>query len=111
MKRLPFCVYCGSRENLTTDHVIPLGRWQEVTIRRRVLDNPSNLVTACYSCNQEKANLLPGEWFAKHPEYYRCFLHYARYLSDEVRKVVIAQMLKRRAKGKITVCRPVSSLF
>ncbi|MEM7036435.1 MAG: HNH endonuclease [Bacteroidota bacterium] len=47
------CVYCGSREHLTLDHVIPrsLGgqtRWD-------------NVVAACSPCNLAKANKLPKD--------------------------------------------------
>ncbi len=45
------CQYCGSRDDLTFDHVIPrskggLTRWD-------------NVVTACAPCNLAKGNMLP----------------------------------------------------
>ncbi len=43
------CVYCGSTENLTIDHVRPRCRGGETTA--------SNCVTACLSCNQAKGSL------------------------------------------------------
>lgn len=43
------CVYCGSSENLTIDHVRPRCRGGETTA--------SNCVTACLSCNQAKGSL------------------------------------------------------
>ena len=43
------CVYCGSNENLTIDHVRPRCRGGETTA--------SNCVTACLSCNQAKGSL------------------------------------------------------
>ncbi|KAI5069299.1 hypothetical protein GOP47_0015600 [Adiantum capillus-veneris] len=42
------CQYCGTRENLTLDHVIPLSRGGEWTWQ--------NLVTACTDCNSKKGN-------------------------------------------------------
>ena len=43
------CVYCGSDENLTIDHVRPkcMGG----------VDNADNCVTACRSCNQAKGSM------------------------------------------------------
>ena len=44
------CHYCGSKENLTLDHIIPRckggARWDS-----------SNVVTACRTCNQEKGSM------------------------------------------------------
>ena len=47
------CVYCGSKENLTADHVIPRSRGGETTWE--------NLVTACHPCNNRKDNKTPEE--------------------------------------------------
>ena len=81
------CVYCGSDQTLTTDHVIPISRWRELRIKRRVLDNPSNKVIACRPCNAEKGRMLPQEWFELHPEYKQRFIREARYLSDTVKRL------------------------
>lgn len=43
------CVYCGSTENLTIDHVVPRCKGGE--------DLSSNCVTACRSCNQAKGSM------------------------------------------------------
>lgn len=81
------CVYCGSDVELTIDHVVPKSRAYELRIKFRLLDNPSNRVIACRSCNQEKGNMLPNEWLALHPEYRERFKREARYLSDIVRRI------------------------
>ncbi len=47
------CVYCGSKKNLTLDHVIPRSRGGE--------DSWVNLVTACFPCNRVKGNRTPEE--------------------------------------------------
>lgn len=47
------CVYCGSKDNLTADHVIPRSRGGETTWE--------NLVTACHPCNNRKDNKTPEE--------------------------------------------------
>lgn len=50
------CVYCGSKERLSLDHVIACenGGTNDVT----------NLVTACVSCNSAKQDLTNRAWFA-----------------------------------------------
>lgn len=46
------CFYCGSRKELTVDHVIPRSRGGT--------DAPGNLVTCCDACNQVKKAELPS---------------------------------------------------
>lgn len=48
------CVYCGSTEDLTCDHVVPL-------VRGGTNDN-DNLATACRPCNSSKSDKLLSEW-------------------------------------------------
>ncbi len=47
------CQYCGRREDLTVDHVIPRSRGGR--------DTWENLVTACTRCNSRKGNRTPEE--------------------------------------------------
>lgn len=47
------CQYCGSRSDLTLDHVMPKSRGGA--------DSWENLVTACNSCNVKKGNRTPDE--------------------------------------------------
>jgi 5-methylcytosine-specific restriction endonuclease McrA len=47
------CVYCGSKENLTVDHVIPRSRGGKTTW--------DNVVTACHPCNNKKDNKMPED--------------------------------------------------
>lgn len=47
------CVYCGSPETLTIDHVIPKSMGGR--------DSWDNLVTACQRCNSKKGNLTPEQ--------------------------------------------------
>lgn len=86
-KQSASCVYCGSTTKLTVDHVVPISRWREFGIRRRVLDNKSNRVLACLRGNAEKGNLSPREWFALHPEYRERFRGQAKYLSDTIKGI------------------------
>lgn len=48
------CVYCGSRADLTRDHVVPKSRGGS--------DDPSNIVVACRTCNCSKGDRTPEEW-------------------------------------------------
>lgn len=47
------CQYCGSRDNLTLDHVQPVSRGGK--------SHWKNVVTACYRCNSKKGNKTPEE--------------------------------------------------
>lgn len=47
------CVYCGSKKNLTLDHVLPKSRGGR--------NSWNNLVTCCTSCNMKKGNRTPEE--------------------------------------------------
>jgi 5-methylcytosine-specific restriction endonuclease McrA len=47
------CVYCGNRERLTLDHVVPRSLGGR--------DSWDNLVTACQACNAEKGNRTPEQ--------------------------------------------------
>lgn len=47
------CAYCGSKKNLTIDHVIPKSRGGD--------NSWENLITSCITCNREKGNKTPEE--------------------------------------------------
>lgn len=47
------CVYCGSRDNLTLDHVVPYSLGGD--------ESMDNLVTCCRSCNSRKGARTPEE--------------------------------------------------
>ncbi|MDX1640904.1 MAG: HNH endonuclease [Balneolaceae bacterium] len=47
------CQYCGTKSDLTLDHVMPRSRGGE--------DTWENLVTACNHCNVKKGNRTPDE--------------------------------------------------
>ena len=47
------CVYCGSRKNLTIDHVIPKSRGGD--------NSWTNLATCCSPCNRKKGDKTPEE--------------------------------------------------
>ena len=51
------CRYCGcalTAENGTVDHVVPVSRGGKNTM--------SNMVAACFGCNNDKADRTPEEW-------------------------------------------------
>jgi len=47
------CMYCGSKEHLTIDHIMPSSRCGK--------DEWDNLTTACNKCNVKKGNRTPDE--------------------------------------------------
>ena len=47
------CVYCGSKKDLTLDHVLPKSRGGG--------NEWTNLVTSCFKCNLKKGNKTPDE--------------------------------------------------
>jgi 5-methylcytosine-specific restriction endonuclease McrA len=47
------CQYCGSRSNLTVDHVIPRSKGGT--------SNWENIVASCAPCNRRKGNALPRQ--------------------------------------------------
>ena len=47
------CVYCGCKDNLTVDHVIPSARGGKTCFE--------NCVCACLPCNNKKRNRTPSE--------------------------------------------------
>ena len=55
------CAYCGSRESLTLDHLIP--RYSGGT------NENTNLVCACFLCKSDKAHEPWQEWYRKQDFY------------------------------------------
>ncbi|MFD2034708.1 HNH endonuclease [Belliella marina] len=47
------CQYCGSRKNLTIDHVVPRSKGGKT--------NWTNLITACHRCNVAKGDKTPEQ--------------------------------------------------
>ena len=84
LKRDRRCVYCGSSEHLTTDHVIPISRRHDYGLSGGEINNYGNLVAACRKCNCKKSARTPEEFFQKHPEYEQNFIRNSRYISDRV---------------------------
>ena len=54
---LDYCVYCGSKNNLTTDHIIPINKGGN--------QDPKNLIRACKSCNSAKNASFFIDWYLK----------------------------------------------
>lgn len=50
----PYCEYCGSVENLSLDHIIPITRGGQHCLE--------NVTVACMTCNTSKNNKLLSEW-------------------------------------------------
>ena len=60
------CAYCGSKHNLTMDHVVPVARGG--------LTEYYNIVPACKSCNSSKNAKDVIEWYTAQPFYDRARL-------------------------------------
>jgi len=54
------CIYCGSKESLELDHVVPLSGGG--------VHAESNLVVACRSCNASKYNKILERWVQTRPD-------------------------------------------
>lgn len=50
------CAYCGNRNDLTLDHIIPQAKGGE--------DHLSNVICACRSCNLDKGHKNWKEWYS-----------------------------------------------
>ena len=73
------CVYCGSKKQLTLDHVIPRSRGGS--------NSWDNLVTCCHNCNVRKANKTPQEanMFMTKKPYEPSF--FSDFLNDSIEKI------------------------
>jgi 5-methylcytosine-specific restriction endonuclease McrA len=83
------CVYCASPLDssvATLDHVHPVARGGAHV--------PGNLVTACAPCNRLKGDMLPHEFFARHPWAGANFMRYAR---------AVHRALKRGARRAVSL--------
>jgi 5-methylcytosine-specific restriction endonuclease McrA len=49
------CIYCGGKEDLTLDHILPRSRGRP--------DLPDNAVLFCRSCNSSKGDRRVYEWY------------------------------------------------
>jgi 5-methylcytosine-specific restriction endonuclease McrA len=48
------CIYCGSKDNLVIEHIVPLSKGGETKF--------DNLALACYKCNDRKMDISLNEW-------------------------------------------------
>jgi len=83
------CVYCARSlepETATLDHVYPVAKGGPHV--------PGNLVAACGGCNRLKGDLLPQEFFLRHPWAGSNFIHYAR---------AVHRALKRTARRAVSL--------
>jgi 5-methylcytosine-specific restriction endonuclease McrA len=83
------CVYCARPLDpsvATLDHVYPVARGGAHV--------PGNLVAACAPCNRLKGDMLPHEFFARHPWAGANFVRYAR---------AVHRALKRGARRAVSL--------
>jgi len=67
------CAYCGARENLQWEHIIPKSRGG--------VDSIDNMVQACQQCNIQKGARDPFEWYGLERRY-------------EIPRIVLGKYLK-----------------
>jgi hypothetical protein len=75
------CIYCGSTEGLSTDHIVPISRAGVDPRIIAVVDSSDNCVCACKKCNSSKGDRDVFEWYG--PD-----------RLDEVPKLVVSKFLK-----------------
>ncbi len=73
------CQYCGTRQDLTLDHLVPKSRGGKSTW--------TNLVTACKRCNAKKGNNTPEEvsMKLKRPPFRPSYIMFLRSVSGGMR--------------------------
>ena len=59
------CTYCGSKTNLSTDHIIPTSHAGVDPRIIKLLDSSDNCVCACRTCNSSKGDKDIFEWYGK----------------------------------------------
>ncbi len=89
------CVYCGSRETLTLDHVFPRCRGGETSWE--------NVVCSCLKCNNKKGNRTPSECGLRLPHpprkpRYVPYISFPRFVSA-VRRPEWREFLEGYGKG------------
>jgi hypothetical protein len=57
------CVYCGTGENISMDHIIPRSRAGVDPRVVKLLESLDNCVCACKSCNASKSDRDVFEWY------------------------------------------------
>ena len=72
------CLYCGNKDNLTLDHVLPRSRGGR--------DSWENLVSACQKCNTQKGDNTPEEveMSLRHMPFRPSFIMYLRDFNGKV---------------------------
>ena len=55
------CAYCGSTENLTVEHIVPISQFGA--------NKRYNIIPACSHCNSSKSDQDILEWYPKQPFY------------------------------------------
>jgi len=81
------CVYCGTRNNLTIDHVTPRSQGGG--------DSWANLVTACQDCNTKKGNRRPEEAGMEmmHPPFRPSFIMFIRDYTGKVNETWLPYLM------------------
>jgi hypothetical protein len=75
------CVYCGAKEDISMDHIIPISRAGVDPRIQGLLNSFDNCVCACKKCNSTKSDRDAFEW-------------YGQERTEEIPKLVLSKFLK-----------------
>lgn len=79
------CAYCGSDEELTQEHFIPLSKGGEYTV--------NNIIPACRSCNCSKKDRDFFEWYPEQGFYSKArenkILEYLNYIDSDIQQLAL----------------------
>ncbi|MBA7603671.1 hypothetical protein ES703_10786 [subsurface metagenome] len=92
------CAYCGSKESLQWEHIIPKSRGGP--------DNIDNMVQSCKECNCKKGSKGPFEWYGLERRYEIPRIVLGKYLKlvfDEHERVGALDSEDLNAGGKLNV--------
>lgn len=90
------CVYCDVIDHLTLDHLIPRSFRYDYQMPYFMYNSPTNIVTSCRYCNEEKSNLPLEHFLDDHEEYKQRFYVRTLYVTDKIFEVL--GLLEERKK-------------
>ncbi len=118
------CVYCDFSGFLTLDHLIPRSFRFDYGMPYYIYNSPSNIVSACRYCNEDKSNLPLEHFLDDHEEFKPRFYSRTLYVSDKIfhalglleqRKIFLEQHYSKLRKpvngiGKIDLITKIEDL-
>jgi 5-methylcytosine-specific restriction endonuclease McrA len=78
------CVYCGSRDKLTIEHIVSKSNRIAYGMTESELKSPENIVVACKSCNTLKGDRSLVDFLSENRDYDQRFQKYLARLSPKL---------------------------